>query len=50
SLSSQGLFSQKRIIEIIIPSGKINAEGGDSFYKILQNLTQNDLLVVHLPQ
>ena len=50
SLSSQGLFSQKRIIEIIIPSGKINAEAGDSFYKILQNLTQNDLLVVHLPQ
>lgn len=50
SLSSQGLFSQKRIIEIIIPSGKINAEGDDSFYKILQNLTQNDLLVVHLPQ
>ena len=50
SLLSQGLFSQKRIIEIIIPSGKINAEGGDSFYKILQNLTQNDLLVVHLPQ
>ena len=50
SLSSQGLFSQKRIIEIIIPSGKINAEGGDSFYKILQNFTQNDLLVVHLPQ
>ena len=50
SILSQGLFSQKRIIEIIIPSGKINAEGGDSFYKILQNLTQNDLLVVHLPQ
>jgi DNA polymerase-3 subunit delta len=49
-LSSQGLFSQKRIIEIIVPSGKINTEGGDSFFKILQNLSQNDLLVVHLPQ
>ena len=50
SLSSQGLFSQKRIIEIIIPSGKINAEGGESFYEILQNFSQDDLLVVHLPQ
>jgi DNA replication protein DnaC len=36
SLSSQGLFSQKRIIEIVIPSGKINEEGGEFFYEILQ--------------
>ena len=50
SLSSQGLFSQKRIIEIIIPSGKINAEGGESFYEIIQNFSQDDLIVVHLPQ
>ena len=50
SLLSQGLFSQKRIIEIIIPSGKINIEGGESFYEILQNFSQDDLLVVHLPQ
>lgn len=50
SLSSKGLFSQKRIIEIIIPSGKINAEGGESFYEIIQNFSQDDLVVVHLPQ
>lgn len=50
SLHSQGLFSQKRIIEIIIPSGKINAEGGESFYEIIQNFSQDDLIVVHLPQ
>lgn len=50
SLRSQGLFSQKRIIEIIIPSGKINAEGGESFYEIIQNFSQDDLIVVHLPQ
>ena len=50
SLQSQGLFSQKRIIEIIIPSGKINAEGGESFYEIIQNFSQDDLVVVHLPQ
>ena len=50
SLYSQGLFSQKRIIEIIIPSGKINAEGGESFYEIIQNFSQDDLIVVHLPQ
>lgn len=50
SLHSQGLFSQKRIIEIIIPSGKINAEGGESFYEIIQNFSQDDLVVVHLPQ
>ncbi|MEY2928947.1 MAG: hypothetical protein RLZZ583_512, partial [Pseudomonadota bacterium] len=50
SLHSQGLFSQKRIIEIIIPSGKINAEGGKSFYEIIQNFSQDDLIVVHLPQ
>lgn len=50
SLSSQGLFSQRRIIEIIIPSGKINTEGSDSFYEILKNFSQDDLLVVHLPQ
>ena len=50
SLYSQGLFSQKRIIEIIIPSGKINAEGGESFYEIIQNFSRNDLIVVHLPQ
>lgn len=50
SLSSQGLFSQKRIIEIIIPSGKINADDSESFCEILQNFSQDDLLVVHLPQ
>jgi DNA polymerase-3 subunit delta len=50
SLSSQGLFSQKRIIEIVIPSGKINGEGGESFYEILQNFSQDDLLIVQLPQ
>ncbi len=50
SLYSQGLFSQKRIIEIIIPSGKINAESGESFYEIIQNFSQDDLIVVHLPQ
>jgi len=50
SLSAQGLFSQKRIIEIVIPSGKINAESGESFYEILQNFSQDDLLIVHLPQ
>ena len=50
SLSSQGLFSQKRIIEIVIPSGKINEEGGESFYEILQNFSQDDLLIVQLPQ
>ncbi len=50
SLYSQGLFSQKRIIEITIPSGKINTEGGDSFYEIIQNFSQDDLVVVHLPQ
>jgi DNA polymerase-3 subunit delta len=50
SLHYQGLFSQKRIIEIIIPSGKINAEGGESFYEIIQNFSQDDLIVVHLPQ
>jgi DNA polymerase-3 subunit delta len=50
SLRSQGLFSQKRIIEIIIPSGKINDEGGESFYEIIQNFSQDDLIVVHLPQ
>lgn len=50
SFHSQGLFSQKRIIEIIIPSGKINAEGGESFYEIIQNFSQDDLIVVHLPQ
>lgn len=50
SLHSQGLFSQKRIIEIIIPSGKINAEDGESFYEIIQNFSQDDLVVVHLPQ
>jgi DNA polymerase-3 subunit delta len=50
SLSSQGLFSQKRIIEFIISSGKINAEGSEFFFEILQNFSQDDLLVVHLPQ
>ena len=50
SLSSQGLFSQKRIIEITIPSGKINAEGAETFCQILQALSQDDLLLIHLPQ
>ncbi|MSQ80659.1 MAG: DNA polymerase III subunit delta [Candidatus Methylopumilus sp.] len=50
SLSSQGLFSQKRIIEITILSGKINTEGGESFYEILKTFSRDDLLVVHLPQ
>ena len=50
SLSSHGLFSQKRMIEIISPSGKINTEGDESFYEILQNFSQDDLLVIHLPQ
>lgn len=50
SLHSQSLFSQKRIIEIIIPSGRINAEGGESFYEIIQNFSQDDLIIVHLPQ
>ena len=50
SLSSQGLFSQKRIIEITIPSGKINTEGAETFCQILQALSQDDLLLIHLPQ
>ena len=50
SLSSQGLFSQKRIIEITIPSGKINVEGAETFCQILQALSQDDLLLIHLPQ
>jgi len=49
-LSSQGLFSQKRIIEITIPFGKINAEGAETFLQILQALSQDDLLLIHLPQ
>ena len=50
SLSAQGLFSQKRIIEIVIPSGKINAESGESFYEILQNFSQDDLLMFTYPK
>jgi len=50
SLSSQGLFSQKRIIEITITSGKINAEGAETFGQIIQALSQDDLLLIHLPQ
>ncbi len=49
-LSSHGLFSKKRMIEIIIPSGKMNAENSESINEVLKKIPQEDLLVIYLPQ